>query len=95
MQTTTNPTTELLIDVQATLANIFGCHEVAVPELCQISDWAANTKAELETHNETIQLGDYDHNDVARWLNEAGDVVGENDLWRIPRITEMVAWVEA
>lgn len=88
-------TTELLIDVQATLANIFGCHEVAVPELCQISDWAANTRAELELHNETIQLGHHDHNDVARWLAEAGDVVGENGLWSIPLITEMIAWEEA
>ena len=92
---TTPTTTELLIDVQATLANIFGCHEVAVPELCQISSWAANTKAELELQNETIQLGDYDHNDVARWLAEAGDVVGENGLWSIPLITEMVAWMKA
>ena len=88
-------TTELLIDVQATLANIFGCHEVAVPELCQISSWAANTKAELELHNENIELGHDDHNDVARWLDEAGDVVGETGLWSIPLITEMVAWMKA
>ncbi len=92
---TKQTTTELVIDVTATLANIFGCPEVMVPELCQISDWAANTKAELELHNENIELGFDDHNDVARWLDEAGDVVGENGLWSIPLITEMVAWVEA
>ena len=91
----TNPNTpELVIDVTATLANIFGCHEVMVPELCQISDWAAKTRAELELHNENIQLGHDDHNDVAKWLDEAGDVVGENDLWRIPLMTQMVAWEE-
>ena len=36
------------IDVTATLANIFGCRDADVDQLCQISDWAANVRQWLQ-----------------------------------------------
>ena len=38
----------LHIDVVRTVANIFGCHDVDVPKLCQLSDLAANVRSNLE-----------------------------------------------
>ena len=38
----------LRIDVTRTLANIFGCHDVDVDQLCQLSDLAANVRIDLE-----------------------------------------------
>ena len=38
----------LRIDVTRTLANIFGCHDADVDQLCQISDLAANVRSGLE-----------------------------------------------
>lgn len=38
----------LRIDVTRTVANIFGCHDVDVPKLCQLSDLAANVRSNLE-----------------------------------------------
>lgn len=39
---------QLRIHVDRTLANIFGCHDVDVDQLCQISDLAANVRFALE-----------------------------------------------
>mgnify|MGYP003135603296 CR=1 FL=1 len=92
---TTPTTTQLMIDVQATLANIFGCpnDKDQIDQLCAVSDWAANTQAELEMDNYNIQAGYDDHNDLAAWFAKGGD--GENGLWTIPGIAEMIEWVEA
>ena len=88
----TNPTTtQLLIDVDATLANIFGCHDEDVSKLCQISDWAANTRFDLEVQNRYIELGHDDHYGVVKWLSESAD----DDLWRMPSMIESIEWVEA
>lgn len=38
----------LRIDVTRTVANIFGCHDADVDQLCQISDLAANVRFDLE-----------------------------------------------
>ena len=49
METTaTTSSGDLGIDIEETLANIFGCHTADVPKLCQISDLAANIRYDLE-----------------------------------------------
>tara|TARA_Y100000401_G_scaffold113371_1_gene113960 strand:+ start:1267 stop:1542 length:276 start_codon:yes stop_codon:yes gene_type:complete len=90
----TNPTTtELLIDVDATLANIFGCpnDKDQISQLCAVSDWAANTRFDLEVQNRYIELGHDDHHGVVKWLAQSAD----DGLWSIPGIVEMIEWVEA
>lgn len=36
------------MNIEQTLANIFGCHTADVPQLCQLSDLAANIRYDLE-----------------------------------------------
>lgn len=36
------------MNIEQTLANIFGCHTADVPQLCQLSDLVANIRYDLE-----------------------------------------------
>ena len=39
------------LDIERTMANLFGCQEYDVPRLIQLSDLAANVKYDLEDGN--------------------------------------------
>jgi hypothetical protein len=69
----TNPTTtdaDLRIDVNATLANIFGCHddEDHIDQLCAVSDWAYNTRLDLIMANSWLNVEHSTSDDVLDYL---------------------------
>ena len=67
----TNPTTtERFIDVNATIGNIFGSLDDAdtIEALCEVSDWAFNTRLDLIMANSWLKVEHFTFDDVCNDL---------------------------
>lgn len=78
---------DLRIDVNTTLANIFGTgsHEETIEQLCAISDWAYNTRLDLMMANSWLKVEHITFNevcnDLARHVNLTAEQLQQFIEW--------------